>query len=83
MLKNKNFDFKRLQWGLSLKDNKVESPPLEINKIVCFGCDQLRHLVKDCKSLKQKVEKEKFKGKGKKVMIAAWSDSDSRESEDE
>jgi len=93
MLKWKRFDPNKFyEKGYSLKkkeksskDNKPLDNKNESNLGPCFGCSLPGHVVKDCPILQKKVEKHKQKAKKefKKATIAAWSDSDSSNSENE
>ena len=48
----------------------------------CYGCGMPGHLLKDCQLIQKKGESRRFKKKdSKRAMIAAWSDSDTSESE--
>jgi len=69
----------------SLKGNKPSNNKNESNLGPCFSCCLPGHVVKDCLILQKKAEKHKQKAKKefRKVMIAAWSDSDSSDSGDE
>ena len=48
----------------------------------CYGCGIPGHLLKDCPLIQKMGEKRRFKKKeNRKAMIAAWSDSETSESE--
>ena len=51
------------------------------NKLTCFECRSIEHLVKECPKKKKEYYK---KNKKKQAMVAKWSDSEeSTESESE
>jgi len=48
----------------------------------CYGCGMPGHLLKDCPLIQKMGESWRFKKKeNRRAMIAAWSDSDTSESE--
>ena len=51
----------------------------------CFGCRLPGHIAKDCLILQKRAEKwqERAKQEFKRALIAAWSNSDSSDSENE
>ena len=92
MLKSKRFDPKKFyKKGSSSKKNEKFAKGTKIsnnNKIEsdmgpCFSCGLRGHITKDCPILQKKVEEQKDKTKQefKRVVIAAWSDSNSSDSE--
>jgi len=95
MLKSRRFDPKKFyKKGSSSKrneksseGNKTSNNKNETNLDPYFGCGLLGHMVKDCPISPKKKNPEKRRQKAKKefkrVMIAAWSDSDSSESKNE
>jgi len=94
MLKLRRFDSKKFyKKGPSSrrneknsKGNKFSNDKNKTNLGPCFGCGTSGHVVKDCLVIQKKAEKWKQKAKKKKqlkrAMIAAWSDSDSSDSDD-
>ena len=66
--------------GTKFLNNKNDS-----NLGPCFGCGLPGHIIKDCLVSQMKAEKRKQKAKKefRKAMIAAWSDSDTSDSDKE
>ena len=93
MFKSKKFDPKKFykKGSSSSKNEKFSKGTKFLNNKndsnlgPCFGCGLPRHIVKDCSVLQMKAEKHKQKAKKefKRAMIAAWSDSDSNDSDKE
>ena len=91
MFRSMNFDPKKFykKGSSSSKNEKFSKGTKFINNKndsnlgPCFGCGLPGHIVKDCPVLQMKAEKRKHKAKKelKKAMIAAWSDSDSSDSD--
>ena len=71
---------KKLSKGTKFLNNKNDP-----NLGPCFGCGLRGHIVKDSPLLQMKAKKHKQKAKKefKRAMIAAWSDSDSSDSDKE
>ena len=69
----------------SSKDNNLSKNKSESNLGRCFGCGLPGHVMQDCPIIQKRIEKHKQKAKKefKKAMIAAWSDSDSSDSDNE
>jgi len=83
----KNFYKKGSSSKKNSKGNKLSANKNETDLGPCFGCGLPGHMVKDCPIIQKKAEKMKQRAKKEKeirrVMIAAWSDSDSSDSDGE
>jgi len=90
MFKSRRFDPKKFyKKGSSskktLKGNKFSATKNETELSPCFGCGLLGRMVKDCPIIQKKAEKMNQRAKKekepKRAMIAAWSCSNSSDSD--